>query len=194
MVESRGARQLRVAILIGARHGVLSRSSVVTAFTLADMRVLVTGMSGTGKSAVAAELRGRGYAAFDADDDGFTSPAAGGTWAWRTGAIAHLLAGAGDGLIFFTGCSDEQAQFRWDLTVVLTVPEAVLVERLATRSSNSYGRGAGELDRILADRATIEPLLIAAADLVVDTRQPLAAVVASILTVIDHTGYRSARC
>lgn len=144
-------------------------------------------MSGTGKSTVAAELRRRGHAAFDADDDGFSTPGAGGAWAWRAAAIAELLDGAGENLVFFTGCSDEQARFRWDLQVVLTVPEAVLVDRLATRSSNSYGRGAGELDRILADRREIEPLLIAAADLVIDTQAPVRAVVASILDLVERT-------
>src|ERR1700710_1677313 len=103
------------------------------------MRVLVTGMSGTGKSSVVAELRRQGYAAFDADDDGFTEPGAGGSWAWRTAAVAGLLADTGENLLFFAGCSEEQSQFRWDRTVVLTVPEAVLLDRLAMRSSNSYG-------------------------------------------------------
>lgn len=149
------------------------------------MRVLVTGMSGTGKSTVAAELRRRGRAAFDADADGFTAPAAGGSWAWRVDEIARLLADAGDSLVFFAGCSDEQARLHWDLQVVLTVPEAVLVERLATRSSNGYGKGAGELDRVLADQREIEPLLLASADLVIDTRQPLSTVVAAILDLVE---------
>jgi dephospho-CoA kinase len=141
-------------------------------------------MSGTGKSAVAAELRSRGYAAFDADEDGFTAPAAGGSWAWRTDTVGRLLADAGDSLIFFAGCSDEQSRFEWDLKVVLTVPEAVLVDRLATRSSNTYGRGASELDRVRADRREIEPILLAHADLVVDTRQPLSTVVARVLDLV----------
>jgi hypothetical protein len=143
-------------------------------------------MSGTGKSTVATELRRRGYAAFDADDDGFSTPGAGGAWAWRAAAVAELLDDAGENLVFFTGCSDEQARFRWDLQVVLSVPEAVLLDRLATRSSNSYGKGAGELDRVLADRRAIEPLLIAAADLVIDTRQPVPAVVATILDLVER--------
>lgn len=150
------------------------------------MRVLVTGMSGTGKSAVAAELRSRGYAAFDADQDGLSAPGAGGAWAWRTDKVGQVLADAGENLVFFAGCSDEQSQFAWDLTVVLTVPEAVLLDRLATRSSNTYGKAAGELDRVLADRREIEPVLLAQADLVIDTRQPLSAVVTSVLDLVER--------
>jgi predicted ATPase len=44
------------------------------------MRVLVTDVSGTGKSSLVKELRRRGYTAFDADDDRFTSALPDGTW------------------------------------------------------------------------------------------------------------------
>src|SRR4051812_19212199 len=103
------------------------------------MRVLVTGMSGTGKSALVRELRRRGHRAYDADDDGFSEPRADGRWGWRTDAVAELLAGA-DGLLFFAGCSEEQAALPFDLRVLLTAPRATLVERLRTRTSNGYGR------------------------------------------------------
>jgi hypothetical protein len=65
--------------------------------------------------------------------------------------------------VFFAGCSDEQMRFHWDLRVVLTVPETVL-----------------------ADRCEIEPLLLASADLVIDTRQPVPAVIAAILDLIGR--------
>jgi len=39
---------------------------------LGQMRVLITGMSGAGKSALVHELRRRGVRAFDADEDGFS--------------------------------------------------------------------------------------------------------------------------
>ena len=42
------------------------------------MRVLITGMSGTGKSALVHELRRRGLRGFDADEDGFSEPRADG--------------------------------------------------------------------------------------------------------------------
>jgi dephospho-CoA kinase len=38
------------------------------------MRVLLTGMSATGKSALVRELQRRGYTAYDADDHGFSEP------------------------------------------------------------------------------------------------------------------------
>ena len=144
------------------------------------MRVLITGMSGTGKSAVVAELRARGHQAFDADE-GWSARQPDGTWRWDVAAVERLLARHERGVVFFAGCSDEQRSFSWDVKVVLTVPQPVLVQRLATRTSNDFGKQPEELDRVLADRAEVEPLLLAAADLVVDTQRPLPAVVDEVL-------------
>lgn len=155
------------------------------------MRVLVTGMSGTGKSAVVHELRRRGFTAYDADDDGFTAPAEDGTWHWLTDAVADVLAGADSQLLFFAGCSDEQSEFGWDVIVLLTAAEDLIVQRVTTRTSNSYGKQPAELARVLGDRRTIEPVLRRAADLVVDTANPLERVVEEIVDVVTarpHTG------
>ena len=61
------------------------------------MRVLLTGMSGTGKSTLVAELRRRGVTAYDADEDGFSEPRGAGRWGWRRAAVAELLAGTPKG-------------------------------------------------------------------------------------------------
>jgi hypothetical protein len=127
-------------------------------------------MSGTGKSTLVAELRRRGYTAFDADE-GFSEPRTDGRWGWRAELVADLLAREVDGLSFFAGCSEEQAQLPFDFRVLLTVPEPVLVQRLRTRTGNSYGREDRQLAQVLADRAEIEPLLRRSADLVLTTTE-----------------------
>jgi shikimate kinase len=144
------------------------------------MRVLLTGMSGTGKSALVHELRRRGYAAHDADD-GFAEPRADGRWGWRADLIAELLARAPDRLLFFAGCSEEQAELPFDYRVLLTAPRPVLVERLRTRTTNAYGRDPDELARVLADLVEVEPLLRRSADLVLTTTRPAAAVADELL-------------
>lgn len=133
------------------------------------MRVLITGLSGTGKSELVKELGRRQYAAFDADDDGYTTPKPDGTWAWRSDLIKSLFDGFGDGLVFFAGCSDEQASFEFDFKVLLTAPVEVIVERLQTRTTNTFGKSRAERDRVLADMQWVLPLLLASADLVIDT-------------------------
>ena len=154
------------------------------------MRVLLTGMSGSGKSTLVQELRRRGYAAYDADDDGFSEPQADGRWGWRADAVASLLAQIPDrDLLFFAGCSEEQIEMPFDYRVVLTVPEEEILMRLRTRASNAYGRKPAERRQVLADLAEIEPLLRRSADLVLSTTAPVTAVADRLLA---HVGDRAA--
>jgi dephospho-CoA kinase len=129
-------------------------------------------MSGTGKSALVHELRRRGFTAYDADEDGFSEPRADGRWGWRVDRVADVLARAPDTLAFFAGCSEEQVGLPFDVRVLLTAPRPVLIERLRTRSGNSYGRDSAELSQILADLTEVEPLLRGSADLVLTTTAP----------------------
>ena len=152
------------------------------------MRVLLTGMSGTGKSALVQELRRRGHVAHDADDDGFSERRADGRWGWRVDAVADLLAQETDGPVFFAGCSEEQIGLPFDLRVLLTAPRAVLVERLRTRTGNGYGRDGAELSNVLADLAEVEPLLRRSADLVLTTTAPPAQVADRLLGRIAEAG------
>ena len=75
------------------------------------MHVLITGMSGAGKSSLVLELRKRGYVAYDADNDGFSEPRQNGRWGWRAEQVAELLARSQGQLLFFAGCSEERASF-----------------------------------------------------------------------------------
>ena len=136
------------------------------------MRVLLTGMSGVGKSTLVHELRRRGCAAYDADDDGFSEPREDGRWGWRADLVADLFARHTDGLLFFAGCSEEQAHLPFDYRVLLTAPRDVLIERLRTRTSSAYGRAGPELPQVLADLDEIEPLLRRSADLVLEATAP----------------------
>ena len=129
-------------------------------------------MSGTGKSTLVRELRDRGYVAYDADDDGFSEPRGDGRWGWRADAVAAVLARETDGALFFAGCSEEQRDLPFDRRVMLTVPRSVLIERLRTRTSNTYGRDGRELAQVLADVDDVEPLLRRSADLVLTTTVP----------------------
>ena len=156
------------------------------------MWVLLTGMSGTGKSALVHEFRRRGYTAYDADEDGFSEPRADGRWGWRADRVADLLAEVPERLSFFAGCSEEQIELPFNLRVLLTAPRPVLVERLRKRSGNSYGRDGAELSQVLADLAEVEPLLRRSADLVLTTTAPTAEVADALLGQIAKLGRGSA--
>jgi shikimate kinase len=152
------------------------------------VRVLLTGMSGTGKSTLVAELRRRGHAAFDADDDGFSESRGAGRWGWRRDRVEELLGRHDDGLVLFAGCSEEQAQIRFDVRILLTAPEDVMVERLRSRTTNPYGNTEAERRQILADRAEFEPLLRRSADLVLDATAAPSALADAVIAHVRAGG------
>jgi broad-specificity NMP kinase len=146
--------------------------------------VLVTGMSGTGKSSALAELTRRGHRVVDTDYGGWTEdvPGTGGRESerlWREDRIEALLEDKGDDVLFISGCVPNQGKFypRFDAVVLLSAPADVILERVTTRETNDYGKAAAERDLIIQDLAAVEPLLRAGATTEIDTRAPLAEVV-----------------
>ena len=132
--------------------------------------VLVTGMSGTGKSTALKELARRGHRVVDTDYGDWTVvvPASGGrSWErlWREDRIERLLARHDHGVLFVSGCVPNQGAFypRFDAIVLLSAPVEVLLGRVATRETNDYGKTEAERDLILEDLDTVEPLLRARA-------------------------------
>jgi dephospho-CoA kinase len=128
-------------------------------------RVLLTGMSGTGKSSVIHALSARGFKAVDTDD-GWCEPLPDGRQRWR---------------------EENQVRFhpRFDLIILLSVPVEVLAERLASRTTNSFGRAPAELERVLDDAQTVEPRLRKAATYEIRTTMPLGDVVMAVLHLAD---------
>jgi dephospho-CoA kinase len=149
-------------------------------------RVLLTGMSGTGKSSVVRELVARGYKAVDTDD-GWSETQPDGRQLWREDAIQTLLATEDAGVLFVAGCEENQTKFQaqFDYIVLLTAPLEILAERLATRTNNSYGKTPEEFRRFREDVETVEPKLRRIATHEVQTTMPLNDVVAAVLEAID---------
>lgn len=145
-------------------------------------RILVTGMSGTGKSSVLQELARRGHRTVDTDSDEWcewvTDERGGPDWVWREDRMAELLAGPTDGTLFVAGCKSNQGRFysQFDAVVLLSAPASVLLERMAARTNNPYGKSRQERARVLEHLATVEPLLRATAKLELDATQPLSVV------------------
>jgi len=151
------------------------------------MNVLITGMSATGKSTVLAELRRRGHRVVDTDDDGWSEdvPLPDGSGVerlWREDAMRALHAQDGEGALFVSGCVSNQGRFsdRFDAVVLLSAPTEVLLDRLATRTTNPFGKTPAERDRILKDLARAEPLLRRSATVEISTDRPLAQVVDAV--------------
>jgi dephospho-CoA kinase len=150
-------------------------------------RVLLTGMSGTGKSSVVGELVARGYKAVDTDD-GFSEPQPDGRQLWREDAIEALLATEDADVLFVAGCEENQVKFhpQFDHIVLLSAPLETLVERLAARTNNGYGKDPEEFRRFLEDVETVEPRLRRVADHEVRTTASLDEVVTAVLRLVGE--------
>ena len=163
-------------------------------------RVLLTGISGTGKSTLTGALAARGYKAVDADTDEWShwvavsGPGIAGTpvrpdedWVWREDRIQTLLATEDTGVLFVSGCAENMVPFlpQFDHIVLLSAPADVIAERLATRTTNDYGKQPDEVARVLDQQHTVEPLLRRAAGHEIDTSASLDQVVATVLRLVS---------
>jgi thymidylate kinase len=144
-------------------------------------RILITGMSGTGKSSALAALAARGFRVVDTDEPGWKEPRDGDEL-WREDRIAALLAEETPESLFVSGTVPNQGLFydRFDAVVLLSAPPEVLLERIASRTTNDFGKTEAERDKILADLAGYEPVLRAGATHELDATQPLEVVVAAL--------------
>jgi dephospho-CoA kinase len=165
-------------------------------------RILVTGMSGTGKSSVIGELAARGYKAVDADSPAYSewvevsgdtsalgSPEWGGRdWMWREDRIQDLLSTEDADLLFVSGCAANMGKFlpQFDHVVLLSAPAEVIVERLATRTTNAYGKRPEEVARTLELIETVEPRLRRVAGHEIDSSASLDEVVANLLQLVQQ--------
>lgn len=155
-------------------------------------------MSGTGKSSALAELGRLGYRVVDTDGPGWREyrPYAKpldelhlGEWFWVEDRMAELLDAHGARTLFVAGCTSNQAKFydRFDAVVLLSAPTEVLLDRVARRTTNDYGKTAVERAMIVDDLANIEPLLRAGCTHELDASRTLDEVVADLLSIAEET-------
>ncbi|HEV8564097.1 MAG TPA: AAA family ATPase [Actinomycetota bacterium] len=149
-------------------------------------RVLVTGMSGVGKSTVAARLSELGYKAVDTDDGDFSEVDERGRNRWNVDRIRELLANEDVDVLFVVGTDERQMLFGFDHVVLLSAPRDVVAERLSSRTNNPFAGSSVERAEALADLDTFEPMLRRAADHEVDTSKPLDDVIDEVLTLVSQ--------
>lgn len=159
-------------------------------------RVLITGMSGTGKSAVVGELATRGHRAVDLDTPEWSewidvdpsdalTPKKGKDWVWQESQVRALLAGHSQGTLFIGGCAENMRRLfpLIDEIILLSAPVATIMKRLEARSSDGYGNTEEDRQKVRELIALIEPLLRKSADHEIDTAGPVHATVDEILRI-----------
>jgi hypothetical protein len=154
-------------------------------------------MSGTGKSSALAELGRRGYRVVDTDDPGwreyrecveFVDEVHRGEWLWVEERITRLLDSDDGRSLFVQGCVRNQSKFydRVNAVVLLSAPADVILDRVARRTTNEYGKTPVERAMILDDVARVEPVLRASCTHELDARRPLDEVVADLIAIASH--------
>lgn len=168
--------------------------------------VLVTGLSGSGKSAVLRELRARGHEVLGFDEDRF------GEWFSRTSGrvvafptertdgdiadldfkvhrdrIERLAREVDDRRVYLCGGAGHEFHF-WELldrVIYLAVDDHTLTARLAARTDNGYGKLPDELTGILEANATWSDLYRERGASIVNAARPIADVVDDVVRLAD---------
>jgi shikimate kinase len=128
--------------------------------------------------------------AVEMDEPGWSEWDSEGHQVWHEGRIRELLATEHDGVIFVSGCAENQGAFysAFSHIILLRAPEETIRERLANRTNNPYGKRPDELARVMHDLETVEPLLRQRATHEIDATRPVSEVVGIILSVVNPRG------
>ena len=162
-------------------------------------RVLITGISGTGKSVLIEVLQAHGHKAVDVDQDEYSqwvevenehdeygsTVEPGRDWVWRADRIQELLSKEDADVLFLSGCSANMGQFypQFDQVVLLSAPEEIILERLMTRTNNLYGKRPEEARRVIELKESVEPILREKASDEIDTNQDMDTIVAKLIRI-----------
>jgi shikimate kinase len=154
--------------------------------------ILVTGMSGVGKSTALADLARRGFATVDTDDGPWIH-VVNGEPLWHETLIEALLEQTRPTPLFVQGTVANQGLFynRFDAIVPLSAPMDVVFDRIERRTNNPFGKKPAERERIADDIANIESLLRQAATHEIDTTRPRTEVLNNLIRIAHEVASTS---
>lgn len=169
-------------------------------------KILITGIQGSGKTTVAAELKKQGYPTIDSDDishwvdengtpltekrpsnpsDAWLRTHA---WVWDQVKLQECLAQPLDRPLLLCGISWDQSHYYdlFDRIILLELDEVTVRQRLLTRDNGSvFGKQPHELQLILERMATFQDQAKAAGAVAIDAHKPLRDVVREIINTIS---------
>jgi hypothetical protein len=167
--------------------------------------VLITGMSGAGKSTIAGVLARRGLAAVDADDDPLLARSvdlegnvvedlsdpdfawlARHNWAWDPARLDEVIRAAAPATLYVCGGAENELELadRFTQVFLLELDEATMLARLdAPGRDNEWGRIGDTREYLRRRLPVVQGRLRAFGAITIDARQPLDQVVDAIIGV-----------
>lgn len=146
-------------------------------------RILLTGMSGVGKSAVLEKLAAEGFLCVDLDDGWMREGQ--GERLINLEAVRRFVREHEAEPVLFAGCAANQGGLNADYTILLTAFPETMRKRIAGRK-NPFGKDGETWQKILADKEETEPLLKAKCDMVINTEQALEDTVRQIRQLLEE--------
>jgi thymidylate kinase len=172
--------------------------------------IYITGISGSGKSAVCTELKHRSYTAYDTDHDGIAffyhndtgepvtervAPEdrtphwrSKHTWKARREDVKKLAEEAKNKFVFLCGVTNNDAAELWDLfdyVFALTLDEEVLRHRIMNRTGGGFGKNPHEFSEVLRWQRTANEDYEKLGATLIDATKPINQVVESILKRVE---------
>lgn len=152
------------------------------------VNVLVTGMSGVGKSSVLKEISDSDNITVDLDygDWMYIDPSAD-DFKLDTNRIVNFIQTTLHKNIFFAGTAINQGGIYpyLDFVITLTAPLEIMKERINKRTDNSFGKSEYEWEKIVSDKENFESLIVKSSDLAICTDKPISDVVKEIYDFIN---------
>jgi dephospho-CoA kinase len=148
--------------------------------------VLVTGMSGTGKSSALAELARRGFDVIETDVPPWSEwSEEDGGYVWREELVRELLSHERRTTLYVSGTVSNQGRFypHFDAVVLLSAPLDVILRRIDSRTTNDYGKTTEQRKRIIGEITHVEPMLRATCTHEIDATKSLADVVTELIAL-----------
>ena len=111
-----------------------------------------------------------------------------GEWLWVEERITGLLESDDGRSLLVAGGVRNQSKFydRFDAVVLLSAPADVILDRVARRTTNDYGKTPLERAKILDDLAGVEPLLREGCTHELDASRPLDDIVADLIAIASR--------